>query len=164
MFSAFTPKIMAQQSTIDWTPTFHHDLAHTGYTTSTGPLTNQSLWIFPTSNSIEYCSPAVVDGVVYVGSQDSNFYALDAANGSRIWSYTAAGPIKSSASISNGVIYFGSRDHDVYALNADNGSLKWNFVTGNEVYGTLQRLVPCILLLQLQTASSILGQGTRFTP
>jgi len=33
-------------------------------------------------------SPAVVGGVVYVGSDDKNVYALDAANGAKIWSFT----------------------------------------------------------------------------
>src|SRR5579871_6060192 len=33
-------------------------------------------------------SPAVVNGVVYVGSEDKNVYALDANTGTKLWNYT----------------------------------------------------------------------------
>ena len=33
-------------------------------------------------------SPAVANGVVYVGSIDDNVYALNAATGAKLWSYT----------------------------------------------------------------------------
>ena len=33
-------------------------------------------------------SPAVANGVVYVGSDDGNVYALNAATGAELWSYT----------------------------------------------------------------------------
>ena len=33
-------------------------------------------------------SPAVVNGVVYVGSNDHKVYALKASTGTKIWSYT----------------------------------------------------------------------------
>ncbi len=32
--------------------------------------------------------PAVVNGVVYVGSEDHNLYAFNAANGDKLWNYT----------------------------------------------------------------------------
>ena len=52
---------------IDWWPMFHHDLNHTGYSTSTGPETNNVLWSYETGDSVS-SSPAVVDGKVYLGS------------------------------------------------------------------------------------------------
>ena len=112
----------AQQSIVDWSPTFHHDLARTGYSTSTGPLTNQTLWSYPTDNSVEYTSPAVVNGVVFVGSHDHNVYALNAATGSKIWSYKTNDSVESSPTVANGVVYVGSNDYNVYALNAETGS------------------------------------------
>ena len=36
-------------------------------------------------------SPAVVGGVVYVGSEDGKVYALNAANGALMWNYTTDG-------------------------------------------------------------------------
>lgn len=72
LFSVLALTVEAQQSTIDWWPTFHHDLTHAGYSTSTSPNTNQILWNYTTGGPV-YASPAVADGIVYVGSIDGKF-------------------------------------------------------------------------------------------
>ncbi|HEX7483251.1 MAG TPA: PQQ-binding-like beta-propeller repeat protein, partial [Candidatus Bathyarchaeia archaeon] len=133
---AFTPGIEAQQPAVDQWSMFHHDSAHTGYSTSTGPLTNQTLWKFKTGNSVEYSSPSIANGVAYVGSQDRTFYALDAATGDKIWSCVAGNSIKSIAAVANGVVYFGSLDNNVYALDAKTGNQRWEIKTGNQVYSS----------------------------
>src|SRR5208282_713818 len=38
-------------------------------------------------------SPAVANGVVYVGSNDGNVYALNASTGAKLWSYNARSPV-----------------------------------------------------------------------
>ena len=58
---------------------FHDDLAHTGYSNSAAPETNQTLWEFNTGGQVG--SPSVVDGVVYVGSYDHKIYAFNASTG-----------------------------------------------------------------------------------
>ena len=136
MFSAFSPKVSAQQSTVDWSSQFHHDQFHTGFSTSDAPLTNKTLWIFPTENSLEYLSPAVINGVVYVGSDDDYVYALNAATGAKIWSYQTGSAVEDSPSVADGVVYIGSDDHYVYALNASTGGKIWSFGTGGEVYSS----------------------------
>ncbi len=55
-------------------------------------------------------SPAVVNGIVYVGSLDANMYALDANTGNIIWNYTTGGPILSSPAIDGGGVYFTSEE------------------------------------------------------
>lgn len=67
--------VNAGQSTQDSWPMFRHDPAHIGFSTSTAPSTNQTLWRQPTSGQVR-SSPAVANGVVYVGSSDSNVYAI----------------------------------------------------------------------------------------
>ena len=47
-------------------------------------------WSYTTGNYVE-SSPAVVNGVVYVGSWDHNVYALNASTGAKLWSYTTGG-------------------------------------------------------------------------
>ncbi len=131
-----TQEIKAQQPSVDDWPTFHYDSAHSGYSTSTGPLTNQTLWKFKTGNSVEYSSPSVVNGVAYVGSQDRTFYALNANTGEKIWSFTAGNSIKSIATVVNDVVYVGSLDNNVYALDAKTGNQIWKFKTGNQVYSS----------------------------
>jgi len=63
-----------------------------------------------------YSSPAVSDGVVYIGSVDKKVYALDAATGALKWNYTTGGYIGSSPAVCSGVVYIGSDDMKVYAF------------------------------------------------
>jgi outer membrane protein assembly factor BamB len=61
-------------------------------------------------------SPAVANGVVYVGSYDGNVYALNASTGSKLWSFATGNLVDSSPAVANGVVYVGSYDHNVYAF------------------------------------------------
>ena len=73
-----------------------------------------------------------LDGTIYVGAKDNNFYAVT-NTGSQKWKFPTGGQIFSSAVIGlDGTIYFGSDDEHLYALNSD-GTLKWNYTTGDVV-------------------------------
>ncbi len=63
-----------------------------------------------------YSSPAVAGNVVYFGSLDGYVFALNASDGSIIWSYRTGGFLFSSPAIANGVVFIGSYDGNVYAL------------------------------------------------
>ena len=52
-------------------------------------------------------SPAVADGMVFVGSYDDKLYALNATDGKLVWSYLTGGMVVSSPAVANGVIYVG---------------------------------------------------------
>ena len=78
------------------------------------------------------CSPTVVDGVAYIGSDDDNVYALG-MSGNQLWSYTTGGGVDSSPAVANGVVYVGSLDNNVYALDASTGTLLWRYATGGGV-------------------------------
>ena len=51
------------------------------------------LWNYTTGGGV-YSSPAVVDGVVYIGSDDDNVYALNATNGAKLWNYTTGNSVE----------------------------------------------------------------------
>ena len=69
------------------------------------------LWNYPAGAAV-ISSPAVANGVVYIGSRDnSNVYALNAKTGTKLWSY-----VSSSPAVANGVVYLGSYDGKVYAF------------------------------------------------
>jgi outer membrane protein assembly factor BamB len=74
-------------------------------------------------------SPAVANGVVYIGSGDDHLYAFNAQTGSLLWSTrTGSGAIDSSPAVANGVVYF-STDYGlglVYACNAQTGKQLWS--------------------------------------
>ena len=108
---------------------FRHDLTRSGATGISGILPQGKLkWVFATGAPI-HSSPAVVDGTVYVGSQDGKLYALDAASGDKRWEYQTGSWVQSSPTIANGAVYFGSNDGRMYALSADSGEKLWDFKT-----------------------------------
>ena len=61
-------------------------------------------------------SPAVANGMVYVGSDETKVYALTASAGTLLWSYTTGGGVYTSPSVANGLVYVGSDDGNVYAF------------------------------------------------
>ena len=76
-------------------------------------------------------SPAVVDGVVYSGSdgnRTSRAYALNARTGARLWSDTIGLPPVSSPAVANGLVYIGYWDY-VLALDASTGATVWSYET-----------------------------------
>ena len=92
-------------------------------------------WRYETGDDVR-SSPAVVDGVVYVGSYDDYVYALDADSGQLRWRYETGFPVSSSPAVVDGVVYVGSGDKYVYALDADSGQLRWRYETGHGVFSS----------------------------
>ena len=90
------------------------------------------LWSYPTRGWVD-TAPAVVDGVVYVGSADGMVHALDAADGSERWSFATGDAVKSTPTVADGVVYVGSNDNRVYALDAQSGDELWSHDTGTWV-------------------------------
>ena len=90
------------------------------------------LWIAQAQGPI-MSSPAVYDGMVYVGSYDHRMYCFDAVSGSQEWTYETGGIIVSSPGIADGKLYIGSNDGAVSCLSCDTGSLLWSSMTGGMV-------------------------------
>jgi outer membrane protein assembly factor BamB len=90
--------------------------------------TGNQRWLFETEEEIS-ASPAVIEGVVYVGSADGAFYAIDAGTGIERWRFETGGKIRSSAVIVDGVIYFTSFDGYIYALDIASGAELWRYET-----------------------------------
>ena len=127
--------VVDQSGSVDWWTMFRHNLSHTGYSTSSAPSTANVQWNYMTAGQVR-SSPAVADGIVFVGSYDDKVYALNATTGTLIWSYTTGGDVFSSPAFANGRVFVGSTDGKVYALNASTGVLLWNYTTGGAVYSS----------------------------
>jgi outer membrane protein assembly factor BamB len=86
----------------------------------------------------EVTRPAYVDGTVYVGfGYNRTLYALDAGDGTVLWSYRVGDFFRqfSSPAVSpDGTVYFGSTDGNVYALDGADGSLRWQYQTGGTIW------------------------------
>ena len=92
-------------------------------------------WTYSTGSFVE-SSPAVVNGVAYIGSEDGNLYALNASNGALLWGYHTGGYVWSTPAVANGVVYTGSYDHNLYAMNSATGAKVWSYSTGGAVHGS----------------------------
>ena len=77
--------------------------------------------------------PALADGVLYVGSGDGGFHAVDAASGARRWRFAAGGKVRGGAAVAGDRVVFGSADRFVYALDRATGREIWKHDTGAEV-------------------------------
>ena len=119
----------------DWWPMFHHDLHHTGYSISTAPNTNNTIWNYTTGSYVG-SSPTVVDGEVFVGSFDGKVYCLDAVTGVHIWNFTTSGAVRSSPAVADGKVYVGSYNGKFYCLDALNGAFVWSYTTGSSVFSS----------------------------
>ena len=94
---SIAPQVFASTSSDNWAM-FRSDPSHSGSVTGNPRLLLCYSGIYTTGNTVE-SSPAVVAGVVYVGSTDCNVYALSAINGAKLWSYTTGAEIESSPAV-----------------------------------------------------------------
>ena len=107
--------------------TFHGDNTRSGVFDSPPIRTLHGVkWKFKTDAPV-IGSPAISNGVVFVGSVDTFFYAIDQATGRLKWKFETNGSIQSSPAISDGLIYFATYEGLIYAVDENTGTLKWKF-------------------------------------
>jgi outer membrane protein assembly factor BamB len=111
-------------------PQWRADPTHSS-SAEVGPSNLTVAWRFKTGGAVS-SSPSVENGILYVGSQDKNIYALNANDGSLIWKFATQAPVESSVAVSDGKVYTGGDDGYVYCLDANTGNKQWQtFVNGN---------------------------------
>jgi hypothetical protein len=150
------------QGSSDWTQ-YLDGPAHSSYNAEATSITVPGIkagdlepvwrWVPPGStngaSTALMASPTVVDGVVYIGVEDGEFYAIDEATHSVLWSrylgYDAPKPaedcehiytqgITSTAAVlldpvkNELTVYVNSPDGNLYALDAATGAVSWQAV------------------------------------
>lgn len=92
--------------------------------------TGDVLWTRNLFDGPVLSSPAVVNGVLYIGG--SGVHAVDAATGNLLWkapiSFVYSTPV-----VDGGRVYAGSTNHRIYALDAETGSIVWSTMTGGPI-------------------------------
>lgn len=94
-------------------------------------------WTFKTEGYIT-SSPAVVDGAVYVTSQEPDsgaLYKLDAISGSLIWKkelpyqeiYMGGTDMHASPTVADGMVFVASNIKEYYGINAATGNIEWTY-------------------------------------
>ena len=84
-------------------------------------------------------SPTVADGVLYVGGYDRRLHALDALEGTHLWSFNGAeAGYDTNPLVVGGVVYAGNRDGTMYAIGAhgtaQQGEMVWSYQTGGPIH------------------------------
>ena len=114
-------------ATGDWVQ-FRESPAHQAHNTSEAAISDTNVhalglaWTGATGAAVN-SSPAIANGVTYVGSNDGKLYAFAvgcATNGSACtpaWSYPVGTDVQSSPAVSGGVVYAGSSDGKLYAFH-----------------------------------------------
>jgi len=111
---------------------FQANPEHTGvYDNGSIEPGDTELWRFATGGIVS--SPAVANGIVYVGSEDKHLYAVDATTGKERWRFAAGSTVDRSPVVANGIVYIGSGNENLYAIDAATGKEKWRFPTGDWV-------------------------------
>ncbi len=100
------------------------NIARTGEFNAPGPLKEPRLkWKFPTGGPVK-SSPVAAGGMVFVGSDDGNIYAIELSSGKELWKYPAGAPVQSSAAIFAGKLFF-NNPKGVHAIDMKTGKKAW---------------------------------------
>ncbi|MEM9478923.1 MAG: PQQ-binding-like beta-propeller repeat protein [Verrucomicrobiota bacterium] len=97
-------------------------------------------WTFETGDAVTG-SPVVAEGLVFIGSMNGFFYALDLKTGEKKWEYAAEDDdglearIEGPACYVDGVVIVGTDLGLVVALDAKTGEENWRFMAEDKVSG-----------------------------
>jgi outer membrane protein assembly factor BamB len=94
-------------------------------------------WRFSTEDPrMVMTSPAVGDGVVYVGDATTgNVYALNADSGDLIWLTPTGGSLLAPPSVYRNAVFVGGAEPVLRALDSSTGASLWNFPTQDGIGG-----------------------------
>lgn len=105
-------------------PAFQADERHTGRSIFAGQNKLRPKWIFEINTIVESSAVIGIDGSLYFGAYDSNFYSVT-PSGKLRWKFQTRGPVRATAAIArDGTIYVASRDGALYAID-NRGVAKW---------------------------------------
>jgi len=106
--------------------TYRHDLARTGYATTTAPNSNTSrLWSF---GQYYPGQPVIVGGMVIIGAS-GGMYAVDETTGVTLWGPVSFSGTFNKLSYDGGKIYVGTNTGYLYCMNATTSSKIWEYQT-----------------------------------
>ncbi len=91
-------------------------------------------WVFSTEDEIRG-SPNTYRDMAFVGSYDTNMWAIKLDTGELAWKYPTMGGIVSSPVIDSAskLVLFGSEDSTYYALDHRSGRIQWTHTTGGKI-------------------------------
>jgi len=122
---AFGKVAAARAAASDW-PTYRHDNARTGATSS--PVSAQLDKLWETRLGAHVSAPVIAAGKVFAADVDGHsLCAMSATDGKILWRVYADARIDSPPTYYQGLVLFGSRDGTAYCVRARDGQLVWRF-------------------------------------
>lgn len=108
--------------------------ATTGYINEPISGAIQPRWVFRSEDEIR-ASATVMGTTAYVGSYDTNLWALNLENGELVWKHATNGGIASTpmADETNRTVMFGSEDGSFYSVDARTGRISWSYQTQGRI-------------------------------
>lgn len=97
-----------------------------------------AVWTFSTEQSIRSTPIMDDDGILYFGSNDGYFYAVNSSDGALVWKYPAGSEITAAAAVDDSLVYFGTLNNKLFALNKQTGLAEWSTTLGGKIYGGLK--------------------------
>lgn len=86
--------------------------------TGTGDITRSGLvWSYSLGKHV-FATPAVHDGLAYIGDTEGILHCVDAATGQAVWTYEAGGDFWASPLVADGKVFVGTRRGDFLILQA----------------------------------------------
>jgi outer membrane protein assembly factor BamB len=112
-----------------------------GHVYAIDAATGRKKWDYPTNMGWVPGTPAVRDGVVYVGLSDgARFYALDAKTGRTRYTLSAKANVFSSPALAGDLGYFGVMNGRLEAFDTKTGKIAWEFQTESSKKDALKLL------------------------
>ncbi len=88
-------------------------------TTGSGDVTKTALvWSYALEKHV-MASPAIWDGLVFIGDCGRKIHCLDAATGKAFWTHDAGAEVWASALVADGKVWFATRNGTVFVFAAD---------------------------------------------
>ncbi len=124
---------VASSAAADAWPIFRGNTLSNGVAPCTLPEQPELLWKLSIKEGMFESTPAIRDGVVYVGGLNGYFYALDLANGAEKWKYHSELGFRAPAAVRDGLVYVGDTEGRFVCLDAATGEPKWGLSTDAEI-------------------------------
>jgi outer membrane protein assembly factor BamB/predicted Ser/Thr protein kinase len=90
------------------------------------------IWVFKCEDEVR-SSPAIAEGMLFIGAYDNNLYAIDARAGTFRWKYPTEGGIPATPCAWKGRVFIGSEDRIMYALDGVTGRIIWTCPTEGRI-------------------------------
>ena len=128
---------IAPMSGADWNM-FHGNAQHTGVAKDALEAGLRLDWTYRTPGTILTSSPAISEGIVYVGTRDEDgtnanaIHAVDLQNGKQLWRVKADAQVQSSPAVADGLVYASTIRGTLYAMDAKTGDIVWEKTVGKD--------------------------------